>query len=258
MLIGFVMTRSVRKTAIMVVLLAAAAAAMLYAGSFSREAAEVYAAALTEPHATASATAVNMKEGSWVYSSYADSDGQVYASVTGYDGNALTLDIPGTLGGLTVRAIGREAFCGSRYLTAVTIPEGVTEIGKYAFQGCVGLQNVTVPSTLRNIGEGAFYGHDDFNVVAGIDPPPDNKTVDPGHPRESADIGRDHKVENADALVTFHAQFPQHPVQFGYLKTFLVMNQPVIPLRHDKGNKLGKTGKRAQQTSFFPITHASA
>ena len=158
MLIGFVMTRSVRKTAIMVVLLAAAAAAMLYAGSFSREAAEVYAAALTEPHATASATAVNMKEGSWVYSSYADSDGQVYASVTGYDGNALTLDIPGTLGGLTVRAIGREAFCGSRYLTAVTIPEGVTEIGKYAFQGCVGLQNVTVPSTLRNIGEGAFYG----------------------------------------------------------------------------------------------------
>ena len=158
MLIGFVnhkweIGKSVKKT-VLAILFLTAAMTVNAGGPLS----DVYAAALTEPHATASATAVNMKEGNWVYSSYADSDGQIYASVTGYDGNALALDIPETLGGLTVRSIGREAFCGSRYLTAVTVPEGVTEIGKYAFQGCVGLQDVTVPSTLRNIGEGAFYG----------------------------------------------------------------------------------------------------
>lgn len=162
MLIGFLkhkraIGKSVKKTALAVFFLTAAVAA--HAGSLMGGApSDVYAAALTEPHATAIATAVNMKEGNWVYSSYADSDGQIYASVTGYDGNALTLNIPETLGGLTVRSIGREAFCGSRYLTAVTVPEGVTDIGKYAFQGCIGLQTAAVPSTLRNIGEGAFYG----------------------------------------------------------------------------------------------------
>lgn len=153
MLIGFL----IRKTVLTVWL--SLFTMVMCAGVFLRcEPMTVFAAAVPEPHATAIATAVNMKEGHWVYSSYADSDGQIYASVTGYDGNALTLDIPEKLGGLAVRSIGREAFCGSRYLTAVTIPEGVTEIGKYAFQGCVGLQSAAVPSTLRNIGEGAFYG----------------------------------------------------------------------------------------------------
>ena len=157
MLIGFVMIKTAKKTALTVFFLIMAV--LTYAGVFFDGApSDVYAAALTEPHATASATAVNMKEGNWVYSSYADSDGQIYASVTGYDGNALTLEIPASLGGLTVKSIGREAFCGNRYLTAAVIPEGVTDIGKYAFQGCVGLQNVEVPSTLRTIGEGAFYG----------------------------------------------------------------------------------------------------
>ena len=157
MLIGFVMHNKAKKAALAGLFLIVAM--VMYTGSGMDGAPSVvHAGALTEPHATAIATAVNMKEGNWVYSSYADSDGQIYASVTGYDGNALTLEIPEKLGGLSVRSVGREAFCGSRYLTAVTVPEGVTDIGKYAFQGCVGLQTATVPSTLRNIGEGAFYG----------------------------------------------------------------------------------------------------
>lgn len=104
------------------------------------------------------ATAVNLKEGNWVYSTYVDKNNHPYASITGYDGNVLTLEVPAELGGVPVRSIRREAFCGNRYLTELTIAEGVTDIGKYCFDGCVGLKSISLPSTVKNIGDGAFYG----------------------------------------------------------------------------------------------------
>lgn len=104
------------------------------------------------------ATAVNLKEGNWVYATHLDKNNELYASVTGYNGTALSLEIPSTLGGYEVKAVSREAFVGNKYLTQVTLSEGITDIGKYSFQGCVGLGRVTLPSTLKGIGEGAFYG----------------------------------------------------------------------------------------------------
>lgn len=118
------------------------------------------------------ATAVNLKEGDWIYSTHLDKNNEVYAAVTGYNGTVLSLEIPSTLGGYEVRTISREAFVGNKYLTNITISEGITDIGKYCFQGCVGLSSISLPSTLKNIGEGAFYG---CYSLTGLDVP-DNVT----------------------------------------------------------------------------------
>ena len=73
------------------------------------------------------------------------------------DGHFYDIDIPGTLGGHTVTAIGDWAFASSDYLTGVTIPQSVTSIGDYAFLDCHTLDNVTIPPSVTSIGKSAFY-----------------------------------------------------------------------------------------------------
>lgn len=73
------------------------------------------------------------------------------------DGHFYDIDIPGTLGGHTVTAIGDWAFDSSDYLTGVTIPQSVTSIGDYAFLDCHKLTNVTIPQSVTSIGKSAFY-----------------------------------------------------------------------------------------------------
>ena len=73
------------------------------------------------------------------------------------DGHFYDIDIPGTLGGHTVTAIGDWAFDSSDYLTGVTIPQSVTSIGDYAFLDCHTLDNVTIPPSVTSIGKSAFY-----------------------------------------------------------------------------------------------------
>ena len=105
-----------------------------------------------------SVDSVNLRENQWVYSVYVDKSNNKYAAIIRYDGGDIDIMIPAELGGVPVRVISREAFCNSKYITSVIIPDGVTEIGKYAFSGCIGISNVTFPASLRSIGEGAFYG----------------------------------------------------------------------------------------------------
>lgn len=62
-----------------------------------------------------------------------NSDGT--CAITGYQGDATTLDIPASLAGATVTSIATEAF-KNKGLASVTVPEGVTSIGKGAFGGC--------------------------------------------------------------------------------------------------------------------------
>ena len=68
------------------------------------------------------------------------------------------LVIPDKIDGLSVTAIGEEAFRGYRGLTSVTIPDRVTSIGKYAFARCIRLTSVTIPRSVSSIGEDAFFG----------------------------------------------------------------------------------------------------
>jgi len=57
-----------------------------------------------------------------------------------------------------VTGIGKSAFYDCRFLTDVTIPEGVTSIGAYAFCSCFKLARVTIPSSVTSIKTYAFHG----------------------------------------------------------------------------------------------------
>lgn len=78
------------------------------------------------------------------------------AMITGYDGNAESLVIPGRLDAYLVTAIGERAFFECTSLTSVTVPESVKSIGDFAFESCSSLMTVTLPQSLRTIGHNPF------------------------------------------------------------------------------------------------------
>ena len=77
-------------------------------------------------------------------------------TITGYTGFSTRLDIPETIDGVPVTAVGDNAFQGHRYLCYLTLPEGLTSIGNEAFMDATTLLHVEFPSTLKNIGDRAF------------------------------------------------------------------------------------------------------
>jgi len=75
-----------------------------------------------------------------------------------YLGFATRVDIPATIDGVPVNAIGDEAFFGNNYMYYVTVPEGTVSIGENAFASATHLSYADLPSTLQSIGDSAFYG----------------------------------------------------------------------------------------------------
>jgi hypothetical protein len=76
--------------------------------------------------------------------------------ITRYTGNAATVSIPASIGGLPVTAIGEGAFRYNYYLTSINIPASVTAIGDEAFQLCYNLASVNIPASVTAIGDKAF------------------------------------------------------------------------------------------------------
>ena len=87
------------------------------------------------------------------------------ATLTAYVGKEQQVEIPETLGGAPVCAIGDKAFENNAEVTAVTLPEGVTTIGWFAFSGCVGLREITLPQSLATVSYGAFQNCDTSLIV---------------------------------------------------------------------------------------------
>lgn len=67
------------------------------------------------------------------------------------------LNIPESLNGIKVSAIGDEAFAESKNLKNIIIPEGVETIGNRAFALCTSLEKIVIPNSVKNIKRGAFY-----------------------------------------------------------------------------------------------------
>ena len=82
------------------------------------------------------------------------SDGTV--TITKYNGSASNVEIPDTIAGKAVTAIGDEAFAENENLLSVTIPASVKSIGDYAFDVCYNLASVKFNEGLETIGGGAF------------------------------------------------------------------------------------------------------
>lgn len=77
-------------------------------------------------------------------------------SITAYNGPDGNVSIPGSIDGLTVTAIGENAFRDAN-VTSVTFPDSVVSIGAFAF-AYTPFTSVTIPDNVTDIGAGAFLG----------------------------------------------------------------------------------------------------
>ena len=75
------------------------------------------------------------------------------------------LEIPGSIRGYKVTAIGDKAFENCTQLTKLTIPSSTKTIGNRAFYGCTGLTEFTVPASVRSIGTQIFYKASNLSTV---------------------------------------------------------------------------------------------
>lgn len=82
--------------------------------------------------------------------------GTDYAILTSYTGNEETVEIPKTIGGYPVIALGAEIFSGKANIKNITIPEGIEAIYTRAFYDMREAVSISLPSTLKYIGKEAF------------------------------------------------------------------------------------------------------
>ena len=78
------------------------------------------------------------------------------ATITGASNITSVLDIPATIDGYPVVAIGYKAFQSAISIVSLTIPDSVETIGKYAFQRCFNLECVKMGTGVKTIGKTAF------------------------------------------------------------------------------------------------------
>lgn len=90
------------------------------------------------------------------------------ATITGVENCPAVLDIPETIDGYTVTAIGEDAF---RELPVETVrfPQSVKTIGQTAFYQCTSLTDVFLPNDLQSIMAGAFMGCESLEHVAAVE-----------------------------------------------------------------------------------------
>ncbi|MBQ3003248.1 MAG: leucine-rich repeat protein, partial [Clostridia bacterium] len=73
--------------------------------------------------------------------------------------------IPFAFGDLPVICIGNSAFSDLYDVTAITIPESVTEIESYAFARCYELTEITIPASVAVIGDEVFWECSDLQNI---------------------------------------------------------------------------------------------
>jgi hypothetical protein len=91
--------------------------------------------------------------------------GENGVTITGYKGEATTVNIPAVIDGSPVAAIGDGAFTYCSGLRSITIPNSVTYIGEKAFEDCSGLRSITIPNSVTYIGGWAFWGCSELTSI---------------------------------------------------------------------------------------------
>ena len=77
-------------------------------------------------------------------------------TITGYAEYHAYVEIPESIGGVAVKAIGECAFASDYSVYVILFPEGLESVGAGAFQHASNLSYVRFPSSLRQIGNDAF------------------------------------------------------------------------------------------------------
>ena len=73
-------------------------------------------------------------------------------------GSETRIDVPESIGGKNVTAIGMGAFRGNYYLESVTLPQSVKSIGTSAFENCYKLTSIDIPQKVTAIPYKTFAG----------------------------------------------------------------------------------------------------
>ncbi|MCM1132958.1 MAG: leucine-rich repeat domain-containing protein [Ruminococcus flavefaciens] len=80
------------------------------------------------------------------------------ATITGFSGEPVFIDIPDTVEGCKVTEIRDNAFYECSTLRNITIPDTVEKIGHHAFYACSALESIVIPDSVTEIGMGCFCG----------------------------------------------------------------------------------------------------
>lgn len=100
-----------------------------------------------------------------------DSDSFTYtiingeATITGFTGEPVYVEIPETVEGSPVTEIRDNAFFRCKSLKQISLPSGITEIGHHSFYECTSLESIVLPASLEEIGMGAFSGCTSLSAV---------------------------------------------------------------------------------------------
>lgn len=80
------------------------------------------------------------------------------AVITRYTGSAESVEVPETIGDVTVTKIGFYAFEAKYGVTSVLLPETTEYIGEGAFMDCADLECINIPESVKGIDGSAFGG----------------------------------------------------------------------------------------------------
>lgn len=81
------------------------------------------------------------------------------ATITGFSGEPVFIDIPDIIDGCRVAEIRDNAFYECSTLKNITIPATVEKIGHHAFYACSALESIVIPDSVTEIGMGCFCGN---------------------------------------------------------------------------------------------------
>lgn len=84
-------------------------------------------------------------------------------TITGYRGNDKKLYIPGSIDGIAVIAIGKEAFKNASF-EEVFLPDSVEKIDWFAFSNCSEMIDISIPNSVLKIEYGVFDGVNNFAI----------------------------------------------------------------------------------------------
>ncbi|MBO7472964.1 MAG: leucine-rich repeat domain-containing protein [Ruminococcus sp.] len=88
------------------------------------------------------------------------------ATITGYKGKPVYIDIPETIEGCQVVEIRDNAFYECSTLKHIDLPETIQKIGHHSFYACSALEDISIPDSVTDIGMGCFCGCSELNSAA--------------------------------------------------------------------------------------------
>ncbi|MCR5707567.1 MAG: leucine-rich repeat domain-containing protein [Ruminococcus sp.] len=80
------------------------------------------------------------------------------ATITGYKGEPVYIDIPETIEGCQVVELRDNAFYECSTLKHIDLPDTLIKIGHHCFYACSALEEINVPESVTDIGMGCFCG----------------------------------------------------------------------------------------------------